>query len=245
LAREAVSFIDRRKGGPFLLYLAFNAIHSPMQAPVPLVRQFDYIRDEQRRLFAAMLHSMDQAAGRVLAKLRSENLEDDTLVIFLSDNGGPTAELTSSNAPLRGGKGQLFEGGIRVPFCLQWKGRLKGGRVVDAPVSALDICPTSVAAAGGGSVAGLDGVDLLPFLEGNGTKPPHTELFWRYGPNLALRKGNWKLVRQAGVDRLFDLGADMTESGDLIQDKPAVAAELAAARQALDREMIAPLWGQR
>ena len=248
-AREATAFIDRQSAAarPFFLYLPFNAIHSPMQAPVPLVRAFPRIQDEQRRLFAAMLAAMDRAVGVVLAKLRERGLENDTLIFFLSDNGGPAAELTSSNAPLRGGKGQLWEGGIRVPFCLQWKGRIQT-QTFEQPVIALDILPTALAAAGASAAPGLDGRNLIPYLTGQAvTGPPHTTLFWRYGRNIALRKGKYKLLRQSqpqgdGPFQLFDLTVDQTESSDLSSALPDVAAELRRDMEQLNAAMKPPLW---
>ncbi|MFN7921537.1 MAG: sulfatase-like hydrolase/transferase [Bryobacteraceae bacterium] len=242
IAREAVSFIDRHRADPFFLYVPFNAIHSPMQAPVPRLKDYEYIRDEHRRLFAAMLGSMNDATARILGKIRDLGLEQDTLIVFLSDNGGPTAELTSSNKPLRGGKGQLFEGGIRVPFAMQWKGRIPAG-VFDHPVSSLDILPTALAAVGLPLPSGLDGVDLLPFLTGAKRGRPHESLFWRYGPNIALRHGDWKLVRQGSADfRLFHLGHDPSESHDIAAENPAVTRDLRARLDSVNGEMQAPLW---
>ena len=238
-AREAEAFIDRHRAQPFFLYLPFNAIHSPMQAPVPILKEFEYIKDEQRRVFAAMLRSMDDAAGRVLSKLRAHSLEEDTLIFFLSDNGGPTAELTSSNRPFRGGKGQLFEGGIRVPFAMQWKGRVPAGRIHHGPVTALDILPTALAAAGVALPSNLDGLDMLPLLE---TRRDRT-LFWRYGANLAMRNGDWKLVRQGQSEwQLFHLARD---PGEMRDQAPSEAERMTHLRAELDRwnrEMVAPLW---
>ncbi|MEZ5353166.1 MAG: sulfatase-like hydrolase/transferase [Bryobacteraceae bacterium] len=250
LAREAVGFIDRHREHPFFLYLAFNAVHSPMQAPVPLVREFQHIQDEQRRLFAAMLSSMDSAAGRVLSTLRERNLDNDTLVFFLSDNGGPTAELTSTNEPLRGGKGQLWEGGIRVPFAVQWKGRIPGGVTYQEPVTSLDILPTGLAAAGAVGVQGLDGVNLLPYLTGEAKGAPHESLFWRYGRSIALRRGNWKIVRQSQTRnedapyRLYDLDRDVGETRDAASVNATELSRLREEVEALNREMVAPLWGR-
>ncbi len=241
-AREAVSFVDRHQAQPFCLYLAFNAIHSPMQAPVPLLKEFEGIRDEQRRLFAAMLRSMDQAVGKLLGKLREVNLERDTLIFFLSDNGGPTQELTSSNAPLRGGKGQLYEGGIRVPFVMQWRGQIAGGRTEDRPVISLDIVPTALAAAGRPLPGNLDGVNLLPFLNGS-SGPPHRTLFWRYGQSIALREGDWKLVRQVRGDfELFHLADDPAETRNRLPQEPDIARRLRAELDRQNAQMVAPLW---
>ncbi|MFM8469061.1 MAG: sulfatase-like hydrolase/transferase [Limisphaerales bacterium] len=147
LARESVAFIERHRAEPFFLYLAFNAPHSPRQAPPRYLDRFRHIEDIHRRLFAAMVSAMDDAVGAVLAKLRAENLEEQTLIVFLSDNGGPTAELTSGNAPFSGGKGSFLEGGLRVPFLVQWKGQLPAGKTFPHPITALDLAPTFLAAA--------------------------------------------------------------------------------------------------
>ncbi len=242
-AREAVSFIDRHQSQPFFLYLAFNAIHSPMQAPVPMLKEFESIKDEQRRLFAAMLRSMDDAIGRVLAKLRDLKLEDDTLIFFISDNGGPTQELTSSNLPLRGGKGQLYEGGIRVPYVVQWKGVIPAGKTDHRPVISLDALPTALAAAGRSVPADVDGVNLLPYLTGASSGTPHSTLFWRYGSNIALRDRDWKLVRQGTENfQLFNLASDASEVTDRLASEPKVAARLRAELDRLNAEMATSLW---
>jgi arylsulfatase A-like enzyme len=163
--REAVAFIERHKSEPFFLYLPFNAVHAPLQAPEKYQNRFSDIDNQKRRTFAAMLSAMDDAVGQVLEKLRADSLEENTLVFFITDNGGPTMQISSKNDPLRGFKGQVWEGGIRVPFIVQWKGHLPADKIVDAPVIALDILPTAVAAAGGQTTDGkkLDGVNLLPY----------------------------------------------------------------------------------
>jgi arylsulfatase A-like enzyme len=241
--REAADFIHRNHQAPFFLYLAFNAIHSPMQAPVAMLQEFEGLRGEQRRLFAAMTRSMDNATGEVLKALRDKGLEQDTLVVFLSDNGGPTAELTSSNLPLRGGKGQLYEGGIRVPFACSWKGRIPAGTVSPQPVSALDILPTALAAAGANGPSKLDGVNLLPHLTGTRQSIPRERMFWRYGPSLAIRRGDWKLVKQRTPDfQLFNLAADVGETNDLAAQQPQRKKEMQAELEALNQEMMPPLW---
>lgn len=249
--REAVAFIDRHQAHPFFLYLPYNAIHSPMQAKVEDVRRFQgTILDEQRRVFAGMLAPLDEGVGAVLARLRQHGLANNTLLFFISDNGGPTAELTSSNQPLRGGKGQLFEGGIRVPFLAQWPGTIPPGTVVHQPVCAIDIFPTAAAAAGARPPAKpWDGVDLLPLLSGRAPGAPHRSLFWRYGMNVALRQGDWKLVRQrepgreAPAFQLFDLAHDAAESRDLAADRPELVRSLEAELRRLNSGMVAPRWG--
>lgn len=239
-AREARAFIDRHHDKPFFLYLPFNAIHSPMQAPVPLMKEFEDIRNEHRRLFAAMTRSMDNAVGAVMEEVRAQGLERDTLIFFLSDNGGPTAELTSSNQPLRGGKGQLFEGGIRVPFTMSWPGVIPPGTVVNQPVSALDILPTAYASAGGDAPSRTwDGVNLLPLSRLSASR----ELFWRYGPNLALRQGRYKLVRQGGPAwALFDLESDAGETRNLAAEQEGRLAEMRQRLESLNQRMAPPLW---
>jgi arylsulfatase B len=258
IAREAAAFIDanaaqpagRNTARPFLLYVPFNAVHSPMQTTPKYFDRFASIDNIHRRVFAAMLAALDDAVGVILARLRAHALEEQTLIFFLSDNGGPTAELTSSNLPLRGGKGQLYEGGIRVPFLVQWKGQVAAGRTIDRPVSSLDILPTALAAAGAKFAAGrrLDGVNLLPLLTGQTDEPPHRLLYWRMGSNYALRQEDWKLVRQVGRGQapakaeLFDLARDPAETCDLAAERPQLAAELQAKWDALNREMVPPLW---
>lgn len=253
LTREAEDFIARHRAQPFFLYLSYNAVHSPLQAPLGYLEKFARIEDVQRRLFVAMLAHLDDSVGRVLARVREAGVERKTLIVFLSDNGGPTRELTSSNRPLRGEKGQLLEGGIRVPLLLQWKGRVPEGREEARMVSALELFPTAAAAAGTTLPAGIDGVDLLPHLATN-TEAKSTsegaeirrEHYWRVGPQAALRRGDWKIFRGRGERtwQLFHLAQDIGEERDLAKERPEKVAELEAAWRALDAQMAAPLWEQ-
>ena len=189
---------------------------------------------------------MDDAVGRVLETLRAEGIEDETLVFFYSDNGGPTNQTTSRNDPLRGRKGQMFEGGIRIPFMVQWKGRLPRGEVRHEMVMGFDVHATALAAAGiepSTQPIPLDGVNLLPYLTGERDDTPHTELFWRSGRNHAARVGNYKLVRfRSDVDQLFDLAADIEERDDLAATQPEVLQRLQSAYTRWDSEMMAPRW---
>src|SRR5262245_6447241 len=152
IARESVAFIERHKKEPFFLYMAFNAVHTPMHATDKYLKRVANISDVKRHIYAAMLSAADDAVGAVLAKLKEAGLEENTLIFFFSDNGGPTMKGTtingSRNEPLRGSKRQTLEGGIRVPFAVQWKGKLPAGKVYDKPVIQLDIQPTALAAAG-------------------------------------------------------------------------------------------------
>ncbi|MCD6051545.1 MAG: N-acetylgalactosamine-6-sulfatase [Verrucomicrobia bacterium] len=247
--REAVGFITRNEKQPFFLYVAYNAVHSPMQATPEQLARFAHIPDMQRRIFAAMLSSLDDSVGALLAKLRELKLEENTLIFFLSDNGGPTQELTSSNAPLRGGKGQLFEGGIRVPFLAQWKGKIPAGKVYEQAVISLDILATSLSAAQVAPTGEnkLDGVNLLPFLRGEKQGAPHEVLFWRYGANIAVRSGDWKLVKQREPGKgepefqLFNLREDLAEAKP-VKDE-AIAKRLQRELDGLNHQMVEALWG--
>jgi arylsulfatase B len=174
--REAISFIDRKKDQPFFLEVAFNSVHSPMQAKNEDLAGLSSIEDIQRRIFAGMLMNMDRGIGRIIQKLKESGLEENTIIIFLSDNGGPTRELTSSNLPLRGEKGNLYEGGIRVPFMIQWKGQIPSGKTYENPVISLDIMPTVAAATGAESPPDIDGVNLLPYIKGEKSGHPHQSL---------------------------------------------------------------------
>jgi arylsulfatase A-like enzyme len=184
----------------------------------------------------------------VLGKLGDAGLENDTLIFFISDNGGPTPTNGSRNAPLRGFKGQVYEGGIRIPFLVQWKGHVPAGKVYKQPVIALDIHPTCLAASGGKfdipTDKPLDGVNLLPFVCGEKSGAPHETLFWRYGNQSAIRKGNYKLVKTNKEEELFDLAADIGEQKDLLDQKPEVAKDLRDIFEKWNSQMKPPAWGR-
>jgi arylsulfatase A-like enzyme len=245
--REAVEFVDRHHEQPFFLYLPYNAVHLPLQAPQEYLKRCAHIRNTRRRIMAAMLLAMDDGVGMVLDRLRRYGIEEDTLIFFFSDNGGPTPVNHSSNAPLSGLKTDLYEGAIRIPFMCQWKGRIPAGVVSDEPIISLDIMPTSLAAAGVAlpKERAIDGVNLLPLLTGQTKQPPHEMLFWRYGELQAVRRGNMKLLRVEGEsDKLFDLAADIGEKHDLAAEKPGVVRELGAALSRWNGELAQPLWSQ-
>ena len=250
LTREAVSFIERTGGErPFFLYLAYNAVHSPLQGAAAYMEKFSNIKDIQRRIFAAMLANLDDSVGKVLRTLDEKNLTDNTLVFFISDNGGPTRELTSSNAPLRGGKGQVYEGGIRVPFLVKWPGTIPAGQVYRRPVISLDIFATCLSQAGASPARSrpTDGVDLTEYLNGNVSESPHETLYWRLGTRTALRSGDWKLLRDARRNssakwQLFDLENDLSEANDLAATEPEKLNAMIQQWQALNDEMIEPAW---
>ncbi|MBJ07162.1 MAG: N-acetylgalactosamine-4-sulfatase [Verrucomicrobiaceae bacterium] len=251
LTREAVDFIGRNDDRPFFLYLAYNAVHSPLQGAESYMRKFAHIEDIHRRIFAAMLANMDDSVGSVLAQLRKSGIEKDTLVFFLSDNGGPTRELTSSNLPLRGTKGQMYEGALRVPFMVQWKGVIPAGKVYGRPVSSLDIFATAAAnCAGVAQSRMLEGVDLVPHLTGKKDGVPHETLYWRQGGKAALRHGDWKIVRMGqqffpgnAKWELYDLSRDIAEGNDLAASDPERVTALVRIWKKLDGEMREPAFG--
>lgn len=242
--REAVDFIARHRAQPFFLCLAYNAVHSPMQGADRYLERYGHIKDIQRRVFAAMLAHLDDAVGTLLETLADCELSEQTLIVFLSDNGGATRELTSRNNPLRGEKGQLLEGGIRVPFLLRWPGVLPAGHVEERPVSSLDLFVTAAHSAGVTDVGRVDGTNLQQLI----TSPDDgklRQLYWRMGQQAALRAGEWKIHRGRNPSdwQLFHLSKDVGEARDAAAEHPAKLAELVAAWEQLDSEMVTPLWG--
>ena len=242
---EAVAFIGRHRHEPFFLYLAFNAVHVPLQATEKYLSRFPELSGAHRT-YAAMISAMDDAVGRVAAALSAEGLEKDTLLFFLSDNGGHPLASTARNNPLRGEKGTAWEGGIRVPFVVKWTGHVPAGETLSQPVICLDILPTALAAAGISVPASLkiDGVDLIPSLTRQRQDPPSRSLFWRYGDHRAIRQGKWKLMLTAGEPAgLYDLDADIAESKDLSAEYPQLVAELAAEFGRWNAALPPPRWG--
>ena len=250
LTREAVDFIDRHDDKPFFLYLAYNAVHSPLQGADAYMIKFAHIEDIHRRIFAAMLSNMDDSVGAVMAQLRKSGLKENTIVFFLSDNGGPTRELTSSNLPLRGSKGQMYEGALRVPFMMQWKGTIPAGQTYEKPVSAFDIYATAAANSEGVIAPELvEGVDLVPFVTGKEKGAPHETLFWRQGGKSGLRHGDWKIVRMGGRKspgksqwELYDLSKDLSEETNLAKSDPERLTELVERWEEMNSEMAEPLF---
>jgi arylsulfatase A-like enzyme len=251
---EALAFMGRHKDKPWFLYLAYNAVHTPLEV---LEKYGDRVpksvSDPERRGYLSLLVGLDDAVGRVTAYLRKTGKDKDTLIFFFSDNGGSgrkpfLAYNTGVNRPLRGDKGQTLEGGIRVPFFVSWPGKVPAGKTYDQPVIALDILPTACAVAGAKAGAS-DGVNLLPHLTGDDAAAPHEALYWRFGSQKAARKGKWKLVdwrdfdakRQSGW-QLYDLSKDVGEKNDLAKAEPKIAAELSAAWEKWDKGNVAPLW---
>ena len=259
--REAVAFIERHKEHPWFLYLAFNAVHTPMDATDDRLAKFPKIADQQRRTYDAMMLALDDAVGVVRKKLADTGLDQNTLVAFISDNGGPTMANTcvngSRNDPLRSSKRTTLEGGIRVPFLVVWPGHIKPG-VYDQPAIQLDLTATAATLASANTDK-LEGVNLLPFLSGEKTGAPHDALYWRFGPQMAIRSGDYKLVRyDSRVDgkvdtgtggrnqrttgaKLYNLAADIHEDNDLAATQSDKVKELQSKWDEWNKSNVAPL----
>lgn len=220
---ECVDFIHRHKNQPFFLFASFNAPHSPMQSTKADLKLFSHIKDEKRRTYCAMVHRLDVNVGRIVKTLEEEGLAENTLVVFISDNGGPCDQNTSINAPLNGQKGILLEGGIRVPYIMKWPNHIPAGRTFEHPVISLDFVPTFIELAGGkiSDDDKLDGVNLIPFITGKNKEKPHQSFNWRFTISAAMREGNWKLVRLPDrLPMLFNLTEDISEQNDVALQNP-------------------------
>lgn len=217
LTREAQSFIQRNQNQPFCLLVMYNAPHAPDQVSDRYLKQVADIPHPGRRKYAGLVKGVDAGVGQIRRTLEQLKLTERTIVVFLSDNGGRRA--VSDNRPLRGGKGWLHEGGVRVPFIVSWPGQLPESQTDDRPVSALDILPTALAAAEIPIPPGVTGVNLLPYLKREKLEAPHPTLFWRVcgGKGFAIRHEDWKLVHDVGMiqGRLYNLKMDPGEDQDL------------------------------
>jgi arylsulfatase A-like enzyme len=248
-ADEAVRFINKaERGAPWFFYLAFSAVHTPMQAKESDLEKFSAITDPNRRSLAAMLFSMDEAVGRVLKEIESQGQQKDTLIFFYSDNGGIPSQNASLNTPLRGAKGLVYEGGIRVPFLMQWPGKIASGQVDDRPVMGFDCFATALAAAGvSDENIGGDGVNLLPYIRPDSPDPsePHQTLVWRLGRQIAVRSGDWKIVvggDSRGTPELYQVKDDISETSDLASTHPEKVTELRQIYGNWNESMMAPAW---
>lgn len=258
--REAAAFIEKHRDKPWFLYLSFNAVHTPMHATEDRMAKLASISDQERRTYAAMMLAMDEAIGKVLTQLETTGQKQRTLVMFISDNGGPTMPGVtvngSINTPLRGSKRTTLEGGIRVPFVISWAGQIAPA-VFDSPVIQLDLTATALAVAGVEKDVKSDGVNLLPYLQGKQSEVPHAALFWRFGEQMAVRAGDYKLVRyDSNADtltgqgnqpvtaaRLYHLKDDLGETKDLAASMPEKVAELQSLWDHWNQQNMRPLWG--
>jgi arylsulfatase A-like enzyme len=241
---QAAAFVKRHAQAPWFLYLAFNAPHTPLQPTPERLARFAHLTPTNRAKYAAQVSLMDDAVGAVLEAVQQSGQTSRTLVFFFSDNGGPDSN-GSVNTPLRGFKGQLYEGGVRVPFVVNWPSRLPAGKDYTAPVSSLDVFATALAVAGVPKPTDrqYDGVNLVPFLAGETQGVPHDRLCWRMGGDQrwAIREGDWKLVRSKGKpDELYHLATDLSEKQDLAETKPEVTSRLASALAAWNQELSTP-----
>jgi arylsulfatase A-like enzyme len=238
---EAEDFIRRNKAQPFFLYLSYNAVHSPWQVPASYINRVSHIEGEHRRFFAAMVLAMDDGVGRIVQTLQEEGLEQNTVIMFISDNGSPYGQRRSgedhmsSPGPFRGWKGDTYEGGIRVPFMIKWPGMLQAGLQYDHPVSTLDIVPTLLSYLGINEPEkgfDFDGIDLMPYLTGSNSEAPHDYLYWRRDDDYAIRHGDWKLAWNDGnptgnqTAELFNLATDKEEQYDVSSNYPEITSEL-------------------
>lgn len=243
-AEEAEAFIDKNKNKPFLLYIPFNAPHTPFQVRKKYYDRFPNVKDENKRVYFAMISALDDAIGRIREKVKKEGLEENTLIIFSSDNGGADYTFATTNAPLKGGKFSHFEGGINVPFALSWKGKIKPNTVYKNPVSTLDIFTTIASAIGSDLPKDriYDGVDLIQTVNKNTVA--HKDLYWRSGDAKAIRSGDWKLVISGKTHEkwLYNLVSDKSEITDLSQKNPEKVKELQTALQTWEKGLIKPLW---
>ncbi len=257
LSEEAIAFIERNKTRPFFLYLAYNAVHAPPQAPQETIEQYRKMfpdLDDKRVVLMAMLQHLDDGIGRVVEKLKQEELFDNTILFFLTDNGGSKA-MSANNTPLRGFKGSLYEGGIRTPFIVSWPAKFSGGRTVNTPVISLDILPTvlDAVATNPGSQNKFDGKSLLPLLTSQSTTH-HDTLYWSEGGESgewAIRSGDWKLHAMKDKQQLFNLANDPGEKTDLTTDHPEMVKKMNTAFDQWIGEMAEPItggskrWGDR
>jgi len=234
---EAIRMMKSSGDTPFFMFLSYTAPHAPLQATK------EDLAKAGGDAYRALVQNMDDNIGRVVADLKKRGEYENTIIWFLSDNGGTTGK--ASNYPLNGKKGIKFEGGQRVPFVMSWPARLKGGKVYKGLTSALDIFPTSYALAGGQEKMPklLDGVNIWPHVTGVKATPPHDRLFWKKLEGKAMRKGTWKLIITEGLDpMLYDLSTDLSERNNLAEKEAERVKVMSAELAAWEQEMIAPLW---
>lgn len=254
-SQVAASFITRYKDQPFFFYLAYRAPHVPLDAPKKYLDRFPGEMPERRRQALAMLSAVDDGVGKIVETLRKHELEEKTLIWVIGDNGAPLKIFKldapgggpgwdgSLNDPLNGEKGMLSEGGLRVPFIVNWKGTIPGGQVYQEPVISLDVAATAQAVAGLPENPILDGVNLVPFLKGEKSGAPHETLYWRWLGQSAIRKGEWKYLRSDDREYLFNMKTDAEEKNDVLASQPEIATQLKSQLEAWTGELSPPgIW---
>ena len=244
IARETVAFIDANHTKPFFAYVPFNAVHTPIEATKKYQDRFPNESNQTKRDYYAMTSALDDAVGSIVAAIDKHRLTDNTLVIFVNDNGGPIYTGVQSNGPLKLGKLFLFEGGIRVPMIIKLPGTFEPNSVYDQPASTLDLFPTICGTAGINipPKINLDGIDLSPFIKGQVSGSPHDTLFWSNGPNIAVRHGDWKLIKSYDNTWLFNLANDIGESNNLVKSKPEIVEQLETLYHEWRSQMSEPAW---
>ncbi|MCW8833997.1 MAG: sulfatase-like hydrolase/transferase [Colwellia sp.] len=242
---EAVDYIERHKNEPFFLYVSFNAVHGPLQARKQDLARFKHIKNKKRRTVVAMNYNMDENIGKILDSLQANQLTENTIVFFLSDNGGKIKGNHSYNLPLRGEKNYLWDGGVRIPFAVSWPGHIPTGQILSEPVISLDIMQTALAAAEvrADSSLKLDGVNLLPYLTQQEKALADRYIFWANNNSWSVRNREWKLISNKGKQSLFHINSDMSEKHNLIRSKPEVAMQLIKKYNAWNEENEQPRWG--
>ncbi len=246
LADEAVKFIDQHQDSSFFLYVPFSAPHTPFQITREYYDRFPNEPDRNKRIYYGMIAALDDAVGQIVAALREKGLEENTMIWFLSDNGGATYTRATDNYPLKGGKFTNFEGGLNVPMMLQWKQHIPAGMQFNSPVISMDIFQTTT------EISGIvlpkdrpyDGVNLLPYLTDNRDKEPHEALFWRSNYTWAVRQGPWKLIvdELSGNRVLYNLDLDKAEQHNLYAHSPDIVKMLESAYNQWEAGTISPLW---
>jgi arylsulfatase A-like enzyme len=246
IAEEAADYIEENRAEPFFLFVSFSAPHTPFQAPQKYYQAFSHVKDENKRVYYAMIKALDDGVGMIMERLRALELEEETLVVFASDNGGATYTGATDNAPLKGGKFTNFEGGINIPFMMKWKGVLEPGTVYEKPVSLVDVFATAASAAYAPlpSDRDYDGVDLIPYCTGETTGPPHQALYWRAAYNKAIRMGEWKLIIDEQADRklLYNMETDKVERRNVAEQYPQVVERIERVLSLWEKTLEEPLW---
>ena len=243
---EALSFVERNQQKPFFLFLSYNAPHGPLQAPDEYLARFPHIKNKKRRTYAAMVNALDDGVGRLMNKLKELKIDENTLIFFLSDNGGPETKNFSDNGVLRGKKSDPWEGGFRVPYAVRWPGKIPAGSSYDKPVSSLDIFATITNLAKSPTQAErpLDGVNLIPYLNGENSSTPHKHIYLRKFDQgaYALRQGKYKLVIPAkgATPELYNLEQDISEKKNIASQYPEIVAELKKQLSKWDKQLIEP-----
>ncbi|MGY6649704.1 sulfatase family protein [Wenyingzhuangia sp. IMCC45574] len=249
LSNDAVSYIESNKENPFFLFLSYNAPHQPLQAPKEAIARYAHIKDKKRRVYAAMVDVMDQGIGKVIATLEKHQLRENTLIFFLSDNGGPIPDKKhptkgngSSNLPFRGGKTDYYEGGVHVPFIASWPAKIKSGQVYKKPIISLDIAKTAVEIAGADANSGtvLEGTNLIPYLTGKEKGAPHKALYWRFFSIKSVISDGYKWIQKGKrAPELYDLEKDIAEQKSIIEGNTKRAKQLVSMWEEWNKDNVA------